>query len=137
MFGMLHYNIQEDNFGIGSKSSAILGKSNLDIKGGRVCSSSPLPTKLAMHIQDKINLSSINARIISTYYRFTGSETIWRQYKFRYLQVVAINECKARYLVHKQVLTYRIIFDSNPVQLYRKNCSRWICSIPHYKYFQK
>jgi len=29
--------------------------------------------------------------------------------------MVAINESKARYLVHKQVLTYRIIFDSNPV----------------------
>jgi len=57
----------------------------LDIKGGRVCSSSPLPTKLAMHIQDKINLSSINAKIIITYDRFTGSETTWRQYKFRYL----------------------------------------------------
>jgi len=27
-----------------------------------------------MHIQDKINLSSINAKIISTYDRFTGSE---------------------------------------------------------------
>ena len=64
---------------IASKSLAILGKSNLDIKGGRVCSSSPLPTKLAMHIQDKINLISINAKIIITYDRFTGSETIWRQ----------------------------------------------------------
>jgi len=45
----------------------------------------PVTTKLAMHIQDKINLSSINAKIIITYDIFTGSETTWRQYKFRYL----------------------------------------------------
>ena len=52
---------------------------------GRACSYIRSQTKLAMHIQDKINLSSINAKIIITYDRFTGSETTWRQYKFRYL----------------------------------------------------
>ena len=61
------------------------GKNGMDHRRGRACSYFRSQTKLAMHIQDKINLSSINAKIIITYDRFTGSETTWRQYKFRYL----------------------------------------------------